>query len=113
MTDIEKINACYAKCGSITQTAQETGFGFGKVRKALITTGAYASELSVVIADLRDKGLTNAQIAEKLHVSSSTVDAHSPYTKGAYYDVDPTPNALAIRKHRMKSAAAHKTEASE
>lgn len=103
MTDIERINACYKSCGSIKQTAAELGFGCGKVRKALITTGAYTSDLSVIIADLRENGLSNKQIAEKLHVSSSTVDAHSPYTKGSYYDVNPTKNALAIRKHRRKS----------
>lgn len=104
MTDIEKINACYKSCGSIKQASAELGIGFGKVRKALITTGAYASDLSVVIADLRESGLTNRQIAEKLHVSASTVDAHSPYTKGAYYDINPTKNALAIRKHRRKTS---------
>lgn len=102
ITDIEKITACYNSCGSIKQTSEQLGFGCGKVRKALITSGAYISDLSVVIADLRDKGMTNKQISEKLHVSLSTVDAHSPYTKGTYYDVNPTKNALAIRKHRRK-----------
>jgi len=102
ITDVEKITACYNSCGSIKQTSKQLGFGCGKVRKALITSGVYASDLSVVIAGLRDKGMTSKQISERLHVSLSTVDAHSPYIKGAYYDVNPTKNALAIRKHRRK-----------
>lgn len=102
MTEIEKIAEYYKRNGSVKQTAAAFGLWEGTVRKALITAGVYESKWSARIAELRERGLDDQQIAEALHISLATVNTHTPYTKGSYNSETPTKNAIRIRRHRRK-----------
>lgn len=78
--------------------ARQLGLSEGKVRKILVTLGAYETE----ITRLYRSGMTPEAIAQKTGKSLQAVNTHIPYDKGAYNAEYPTKNALEIRKARAK-----------
>lgn len=71
-----------------------------KVRKILITIGAYETD----ITRLYRSGMTPEAIAKHTGKSLHTISTHIPYSKGMYMAQYPTKNALRIRKTRSKKA---------
>lgn len=98
----EKILKTYEACGSIRSTAKELGITHSKVKKALITLGAYESDLTKEIANLWSIGMRYEEIAQALHISKSWVYANTPYEKGMYNSDAPTKNALNIRRYKER-----------
>ena len=67
----------------------EFGLSMGKIRKLLVTGGVYSFEKDGVdlveeIARLREEGLSDGEIKEKLSISRSLLNALTPYKKGVY-----------------------------
>ena len=97
-----KIVEYYMKCGSLKETASAFEIGWQKVRKILITEGAYTSEIAEKVQKLYNSGVSISEIAEKLKISKSTVNSYLSYTKAVYNKVDATENATRIRRWRAK-----------
>lgn len=93
----------YRKYGSIKQTAINLEISEQMVRKVLLSEGEYTSDKAQQIAELQERGFSNAQIAEKLGISTKAVCANSVYSKSCWLD-EPTENALKIRKCRAKKS---------
>ena len=55
-----------------------------KVRKLLITAGAYSTEVSRKIAELKDGGMSVKEIGEKCGLSRASVNSYLPYDGIAY-----------------------------
>lgn len=92
----------YESCGSIQQTRKAFSMSCQKVRKILITEGAFESDISRVINDMYYKGCSINDISHKLKLSKTCVNSYLPYTKGMYNSPTPTENAIKIRKCRKK-----------
>lgn len=92
----------YESCGSIRQTRKAFSMSCQKVRKILITEGAFESDASRAVNDLYSKGLSIDDISRKLKLTKTCVYSYLPYTKGEYNSPSPTINAVRIRKCREK-----------
>ena len=77
------INA-YLELQSVKGVAAELKVSPVKVRKVLITEGLWASRTSKRVVDLREDGLTTAQIAMELCTTEKAVQQYLPYTRGLY-----------------------------
>ena len=67
----------------------EFGLSMGKIRKLLVTGGVYSFEKDGVdlveqIAGLREEGLSDNEIMEKLSIKKSLLNALTPYQRGTY-----------------------------
>lgn len=74
--------------------AKRAGISLQKVRKILITAGAWSDETSEKIGKLRANGMSVPEIAEELGVKTNTVWSYLPYSKGMYNQEYPTINAI-------------------
>lgn len=92
----------YNKRKSIRAVAAALDISQGVVRKVLITYRVIDSPLIRRIAELRAAGMPNGDIADLLNVSTSCVDANSPYSRGTYLNPSMTVNAIRIRDWREK-----------
>lgn len=95
----------YESCGSIKETAKSFRFSNQKVRKILITEGAFESEASRTINDMYTKGYSIDGISRKLNISKTCVNSYLPYTKGVYNSDTPTKNALNIKRYRQSKSS--------
>jgi hypothetical protein len=101
-TDVLRI---YAATKSLKATAKEAGVSEHKARKILVTHGKLeGSEVYDKITEMRGRGLTIPEMAEKLCVSVNYINSYLPYTHGVYKD-EPSANALRIRKCRAKEGS--------
>ena len=80
--------------------ARHLNLGEGKVRKILVTIGAYETD----ITRLYKSGMSPEAIAQHTGKSLHAINTHIPYGKGMYGAEYPTKNALRIRKTRAKKA---------
>lgn len=106
----EEILRTYHSNGSIRATADELHISQTKVRKALITLGAYETERICEIAALWAQGLRYAEIAETLGISKTCVYSNTPYEKGMYFSDNPTKNAIWIRRYKERKRKAQAQE---
>ena len=83
---IEAVAESYHKTGSFKKTAAELNISTSKVRKALLTAGAWSNETAEEIANLRSehRDWTDQQIATHLHISLNSVQMYTPYKIGPY-----------------------------
>lgn len=79
----QQVCDCYAACGDVAAVAGALGLSKDRVRRILITKGAYTDELVANIAWLHDggRGKTVAEIAEILRISPTTVHKNMAYGK--------------------------------
>lgn len=83
-----------------------------KVRKLLITAGAYSSPLSAQVQRLYQEGKTIKEIQELTQLGRSSVNAYLPYSKTVYNAEEQSTNAERARLYRQRSAIVKKlTEA--
>lgn len=73
-----------------------------KVRKILITSGAYETSLSRQVNELYKSGRTVKEIQTITGLSSASVNGYLPYNKAMYKLEDATITAERIRKHRKR-----------
>lgn len=96
----QEIVEYYNKSGSLKETAAAFGVGWQKVRKILISEGAYTSDIAEKVQELHKSGTSYAEIAEKLKINKNAVNSYLPYTKTVYNGDDASKNALKIRRWR-------------
>ena len=92
--------AIFNRCGSIKSTAKISGLSETKVRKLLISAGAYETPLTKKIASLISQGYAPDQIAAACGLTKKNLSNYLPYTKGVYNADAPTDNAIRIRRCR-------------
>lgn len=92
----------YNTIGSIKGAAKALNISESKLKKFLLSVGAYENETSLRIKELIDMGMDTKQIAEETGLATSTVNMYMPYSKGCYNSPNPTINARRIRKCRNK-----------
>jgi len=85
---------------SLKQIGKRLGISEQKVRKILITEGAWSSDTSVKIAALLKEGRTVDEIQAITGLSRNAVISYMPYDRGMQNAEYPTINALRIRKCR-------------
>lgn len=73
-----------------------------KVRKILITAGAFKSDISEQINDLYTYERTIAEIQRITGLSYASVNSYLPYTKVVYNKVDISQNATRIKRYRER-----------
>ena len=103
---LQKINAVYQMTGNLHETAKELGFAYAKVRKALITYGAYSTRFSDEVYYLRCKGYTTEEIAKELNTTVNRVSAWLPYEKNIYNLPDKTNEAIRSETYRKRNKRA-------
>ena len=79
-----------------------------KVRKLLITSGAYETPVSIAVNKLYRDGKTVKQIQQIMGLSSASVNAYLPYNKAVYKLEDATLTAERLRKYRQRKSAVEK-----
>lgn len=79
-----------------------------KVRKLLITSGAYETPVSIDVNKLYRDGKTVKEIQQIMGLSSASVNAYLPYNKTVYKMEDATLTAERLRKYRQRKSAVEK-----
>lgn len=92
----------YNKCKSLRETAKKLEISEGVVRKSLISYGIIDSPLIRRIAELRRTGMPQKDIADLLGISSSCVNANTPYERGTYKGDVKSKNAERIADSRRR-----------
>ena len=75
---------------SIRDVAQAMNTTPLKIRKILITTGHYSTDLSRKVQSLREQGCSIQQIMKQTGLKRASVHAYLPYSKGSYNLSEPT-----------------------
>lgn len=88
--------------------AEEFSMTSIKVRKLLITSGAYKTPVSITINKLYRDGKTIKEIQQIMGLSSASVNAYLPYNKAVYKLEDATLTAERLRKYRQRKSAVEK-----
>jgi len=83
MSDEKVINA-YLENNSIRTTAKEFCLSPQKVRRILINSGIYKTDISLVIRDAYADGQSIEKIAEALKITVKAVNSYLPYAHGDY-----------------------------
>lgn len=107
-TTYHRILTAYEHARTLRGTALLTGIPAQQVHKALITADLLDTDNWQAIRQLLAQRYTPEQIRAELHISRSTYNAHTPYTR--IEPDEPTINALRIRQSRANKARANKTK---
>lgn len=86
---------------SLKQIGRQLGISEQKVRKILITAGAWSSETSKKISSLVESGKSLDEIQAFTGLTRNAVLSYLPYERGMQNAEYPTVNALRIRKYRQ------------
>jgi len=100
---LRQIYVAYQMTGSLHKTADELGFAYAKVRKALITYGAYSTQFSDEVYYLRCKGYSVDEIANELNTTTKRVSAWLPYEKNIYNLPEKTKDAIRSDNYRKRN----------
>lgn len=95
----------YRETGELKLTAKEFDMSALKIRKLLITAGAYHSDISDKVNELYMHGKTLAEIQTITKLSRSSVNGYLPYTKVVYKPEELSLNAERIRVYRRRQKA--------
>ena len=89
----------------IKRVAEEFNITPLKVRKLLITGGAYKTPISESVLALFREGKKIAEIQEATGLSRASVHSYLPYSKGVYKASEISTDAERVRLYRMRKAA--------
>lgn len=89
----------------IKRVAEEFSITPLKVRKLLITGGAYKTPISEAVLVLFREGKTIARIQEVTGLSRASVHSYLPYSKGVYKASEISTDAERVRLYRIRRAA--------
>lgn len=101
-SEMDCIVKLYNQYHSLSKTAAKAGISLTKVRKILITMGAYENNTSRKVQSLYNSGSTIERIADELGCSVTYINSYLPYSKALYDSSSPSQNALKIRICRNK-----------
>lgn len=73
-----------------------------KIRKILITTGHYSTELSRKVQSLQEQGCSIQQIMKQTGLKRASVHAYLPYSRGSYNLSEPTLHAEHAKAYRKR-----------
>ena len=90
---------------SIKTIARRLKISEQKVRRILITAGAYTSSTVEYIRTHVAAGESVEEIVDALGITVKAVIGNMAYTKGMYRAEYPSKNAIAIRRFRSKNTA--------
>ncbi len=102
---LDAVSESYEETGELKQTAGEFDMSPLKIRKLLITSGAYRNELSKVVNDLRAAGKSISDIQELTGLRKSSVNGYLPYSKSIYKSEELSMNAERINIYRSRQQA--------
>lgn len=88
--------------------AEEFSMTTIKIRKLLITSGAYETPTSVAVNKLYKDGKTVKEIQKLMGLSSASVNGYLPYNKTVYKMEEVTLTAERLRKYRLRKSAVGK-----
>lgn len=94
---MENVTEAYRENTSLRALAAEFDMTLLKIRKLLITTGAYSSEVSEQVNTLYKSGKSIIQIMKITGLSRASVYSYLPYQKGIY-----NMNTLSLDAERCK-----------
>ncbi len=92
----------------ISLLADEFSMSRIKLRKILITSGAYETPVSRQVNELYNSGKTVKEIQSIMGLSAASVSGYLPYRKTIYNLEESTLLAERLRKFRSRRAATHK-----
>ncbi len=87
----------YDETGELKLTAEEFEMSPLKIRKLLITAGAYSNNVSDEVIFLYESGKSMAEIQRITGLGKSSVNGYLPYTKAIY-----KPDELSLNAERIK-----------
>ena len=102
---LDAVSESYEETGELKQTAAEFDMSPLKIRKLLITSGAYCNEISKEVNDLRAAGKSIADIQKLTGLKKSSVNGYLPYTKSIYKAEELSMNAERINIYRSRQQA--------
>lgn len=94
-----------ASAVSLRRVADEFGITLMKARKLLITAGAYHTEISDEVNELKAEGKSIEQIMELTGLRRSSVHSYLPYSKSVYNLKDLSLYAERCRLYRQRKKA--------
>lgn len=103
-TIINKILYEFEQTNNYKETAQRAGCSWQRAVKVLSTCGIIINDLHLKILSLHHTGMCVEDIAKEVDRSVKTVQAYLPAQR-PFYGVDPSPNAIAIKKSRGNNPA--------
>ena len=92
---------------SLNVLADEFSMSRIKLRKLLITSGAYETPISRKVNELYNSGKTVKEIQTIMGLSAASVSGYLPYQKTIYNLEESTLVAERLRKYRNRKAAVH------
>lgn len=95
----------YEETGELKLTAEEFDMSAIKIRKLLITAGAYSNEISDEVNELYAAGKTVAEIQRITGLGKSSVNGYLPYMKAVYKPEQLSLNAERISVFRSRQQA--------
>ncbi len=87
------------------EAAKLLGISVTKLRKMLVTAGAYQSPATIEAAHLQEQGLSTEDIAREMGISISYASSLVPYSKGEYNLEEKSQNARNIEAMRIRQAS--------
>lgn len=102
-----EVAECYKESQkvSLRDVAAEFDITLLKVRKILITVGAYTTEISERVQELKRQGKTIPEIIEITGLSRASVHSYLPYKKGIYNAKEMSLDAERCKKYRKRKSA--------
>lgn len=95
----------YEETGELKLTAEEFDMSALKIRKLLITAGAYSNDISDEVNELYVAGKTVAEIQRITGLGRSSVNGYLPYMKAVYKPEELSLNAERISVFRSRQQA--------
>lgn len=95
----------YEETGELKLTAEEFSMSALKIRKLLITAGAYRNDISDEVNDLYAAGKSIVEIQSITGLGKSSVNGYLPYTKAIYKLEELSLNAERINVFRSRQQA--------
>ena len=102
---LEEISAEFKHIGTLSGTAKAMGISLMKVRKALITSRDFSSEISEDVECMLNAGKSVPDIARILNLTESSVYSYIPYKIRAYNLSEKTVDADRIGRYRERQKA--------
>ena len=105
---LEEISSEYKRIGTLSGTAKVMGISLMKVRKALITSGDFSSEISEDVERMLKAGKTVSDMARTLNMTESSAYSYIPYKIRAYNLSEKSVDADRLDRYRERQKAIEK-----